>query len=162
MSCWIHATHASIFATLRAKMQHFHLNSTNHSASKHSCRSFADRKLLWKLNFFQLVEPHPSWDNILISIHWIDPHELRNRSTHARAWWKNASIVSMNIALHRLPDTHTAFYCQVFPHPQPKMTYDNFKYSHIFVPTLNFFGLLNISMTHELPTTLLLEYEKDM
>ena len=37
-----------------------------------------------KLNIFQLIEWHRSRDWVLISIQWIDAHELKNGNVHAR------------------------------------------------------------------------------
>ena len=37
-----------------------------------------EREMLLKLNFFQLTEGHHSWSSVLISIYWLDAHDLKN------------------------------------------------------------------------------------
>ena len=41
-----------------------------------------------KMNFFQLVEQHHFWDSLLISIYWLDTHNLKNGKEHATKRWK--------------------------------------------------------------------------
>ena len=82
-------------------------NQRRCSATKRSCRAFTDdqrimrheSETLLKFNFFQLVERRCSWGSILLSICWLDAHDLKNGNGHAREWWKTASAVSMNPAL---------------------------------------------------------------
>ena len=59
------------------------------SAIKYSCRSFlGDQEnscvMRLKLNCFQLMERHCSWDGILIFIYRIDAHDLKNGNAHER------------------------------------------------------------------------------
>ena len=69
------------------------------SAIKRSCRTRIPchkREMLLKLNFFQLIERHRSWDSVLILIYWLDAHYLKNRNAHATKRWKKALHSSMN------------------------------------------------------------------
>ena len=55
------------------------------------------------IDFFQFVEQHHSWGSIFISIYRIDARDLKNKSVHAKNWWKNVWVVGFNpVLLYKL------------------------------------------------------------
>ena len=55
-----------------------------------------ERETLLKLNLFQLMQQHRSWDKFLISIYWIDAHDLKTEMRMRASIEKNGLHLSMN------------------------------------------------------------------
>ena len=79
---------------MSGELQHFHSDSVPPISNKTLMQSLLfqmanrimchEREMLLKLNLFQLMKRHHSWNSVLISIYRIDARDFKNRNVHAR------------------------------------------------------------------------------